>query len=121
MNLRIGRNIFVLLVALSVAMLPAAIGAASATTNGKTMDASVSATMPDCDHHHHVGPSDTTQKAIDDGACMANCTLACFGFPTPRFSSLTFLLATSTVLKAVRTNTHISSRVGNTPFRPPRS
>ena len=116
MTLRIGRTIFVVLVALSVATLPAAIGFAAGS---KTMEVSVSETMPDCDHHNM--PSGKTQKTMDDGACMAACAVACFGFTATGFSGVAFPTPISTALKLVRTSDDVSSRMGNLPFRPPRS
>jgi hypothetical protein len=118
MTLRIGRSIFVVLVALSVATLPAAVGFAA---GGKTMEMSASETMPDCDHHHHNVPGGKTQKTADDGACMAACAVACFGFTAIGFSSIAFLSPISTAPKFIRTSDNVSSRMGNLPFRPPRS
>jgi hypothetical protein len=113
-----GRTIFVVLVALSVATLPAALGFAAGS---KTMEVVVSETMPDCDHHHHKLPSDKTQKTTGDGACMAACAIACLGFTATEFSDITFSSPLSTAPKFIRTSDNVSSQIGNLPFRPPRA
>lgn len=119
MTIRIGRTIFVLLVALSVATLPAAVGFAAGS---KTMEVSVSDTTPDCDHrHHHNAPSDQTQKTTHDDACLTACAVACFGFSATEFPGIAFPSPISTALKLVRTSDRVSSQIGNLPFRPPRS
>jgi hypothetical protein len=116
--MRIGRTIFTVLVALSVATLPAAIGfAAGATT---AMEISASPAMPDCDHHHNA-PGGKTQKSMDDGACMAACALNCFNVMAAASSAIAFSPPASAALKPVRTSGNISSLMGIPPFRPPRS
>ena len=117
MTMRFNRIILVAVLALSVATLPSAIGFAA---GGKSMELSASTTMPDCDHHHHNVPSDQTQKTTDDGACMAACAVACFGFTATELASFTLPLPLSSALKLVRTSDKVSSRMGNLPFRPPR-
>jgi hypothetical protein len=118
MHIHIGRIIFAVLVALSVATLPAANGFAAGMTPAMEMSASI--TMPDCDHHH-AAPSNKTQKTGDDCGCMAACALTCFSFTATGFSGIAFSSPASAALKPVRTNTHVSSRMGSPPFRPPRA
>jgi hypothetical protein len=118
MTIRIGRTVFVVLVALSVATLPTAQGFAAAVTTATEM--SVSNAMPDCAHRHNV-PSDKTQKTTDNGACMAACAVACFGFTAIGYSGIAFQLPIGTTLNFVRTSDNISSRLGSLPFRPPRA
>lgn len=118
MNIRIGRIFFAVLVALSVATLPAANGFAAGMTPATELSASI--TMPNCDHHH-TAPSNKTQKTADDCGCMAACALTCFCFTATGFSGIAFSSPASTALKPVRTNTHVSSPMGNLPFRPPRA
>jgi hypothetical protein len=119
MNIRFGRAIFVLLIALSVATLPAALGFAAGS---KTLEVSGSTSIPDCDHRHHQNaPSDKKQKTTDDGACLAACAVACFGFTATGLSSITLSLPTSTAPKFIQTSDNVSSQIGNLPFRPPRS
>ena len=118
MTIRIGRTIFVAVLALSVAMLPAAVGFAANIT---TMEVAAAEMMPDCDHHHHNMLSDKTQKTSDVGGCMAACAGACFGFTPTGFSDIAFSSPAGTALKLVRTSDNVSSRMGNLPFRPPRA
>jgi len=118
MNIRIWRTIFVVLVALSVATLPAAVGFAACS---KSMEVSASETMPDCDHHGHNMPSDKTQKTTDDGACMGACAVACFGFTATAFSDIVFSSPISTAPRLIRTSDSVPSQMGNLPFRPPRA
>ena len=118
MNKRIGRTILAFVVALSVAMLPAAAGFAAVS---KTIDASVSEAMPDCEHHHHKLPSDQTQKTADDGACMAACALNCFSFTATTFSGIAFSSPASAALKPVYASSIFASQMGSPPFRPPRA
>ena len=117
MTLRIGRTIFAVLVGLSVATLPAAVGLASVAPSAAAMEVSAS----DCDHHHHTAPSDKTQKTADDSACMASCALHCFNFTATGFSGVVFSTTASAALKLVRTRSHVVSQMGNPPFRPPRA
>ena len=118
MNLRIGRTIVAVLVALSVATLPAATGfAAGATT---AMEISASQAMADCDHHH-AAPSDKTQKTADDGACMAACALNCFNFMAAAFSGIAFSSPASAALRPVHASSIFASQMGSPPFRPPRA
>jgi len=116
--MNIGRTIFVALIALSVATLPAAVGFAAGS---KTTEASMSETMPDCDYHRHALPSGQTQKAMDDSACMAVCALHCFSVTATDFSNIAFSSLSSAALKPVRMSGHASSLMGSPPFRPPRS
>jgi hypothetical protein len=117
MTMRIGRIIFVVLVGLSVATLPAALGFAA---GAPTMEMAASATMPDCDHQHHV-PGDPTQKTVHDCACMAACALKCFNFTALTFSGIIFSSPASAALMPVRASNAVSSRMGSPPFRPPRA
>jgi hypothetical protein len=112
------RAIFVLLIALSVATLPAAVGFAAAS---KTVEISASEPMPDCDHHRRNGPSDKTQKTVDDGACMASCAGACFGFTATEFSDIAFSSPLHLTPRFIRTSENISPPTDNLPFRPPRA
>jgi uncharacterized protein involved in copper resistance len=118
--MRIGRTIFAVLLALSVATLPAASGFAAASPTAHAAMAAVEA-MPDCDHHHHDAPGDKTKKTTDDRGCMAACALNCFNFTETVFSGIAFSPPASAALKPVRASTNISSLMGSPPFRPPRS
>ncbi len=118
MKIRIGQSILAIVVALSVATLPAAFGFAAGVTTATAISAV--ATLPDCDHRHNV-PSDDTQKTADDSACMAACALKCFNFTAIGLSGIAFSSPASTALKPVRTSDNLASRMGSPPFRPPRS
>ena len=117
MTIRIGRAIFVVLVSLSVATLPTAVGFAT-NMAPTTTEISASETMPDCDHHHNV-PSDKTQKTANDCACMAACALNCFNFTATGCSGIAYSPSASAAVKLVRTSSNVSSRMGSPPFRPP--
>jgi hypothetical protein len=117
MNRRIGQTILAIVVALSVAATPVAAGF---TTGGKALAPSVSADVPDCEHHHGQ-PNDTTPKSTDGCDCMAGCALKCFTTTVVSFSSLSFSLSPSVALKPVRMENKVASRMGSPPFRPPRS
>ena len=86
MNKRIGKTILAIIIALSVAILPAA---ASFATAEKAMQQAASATVPDCEHHHDQ-PNNTTQKSTDGCDSMAGCALKCFTTAVVSFSSLVF-------------------------------
>jgi hypothetical protein len=117
--MRIGRTIIAILISLSVATLPAAVGFAASVPSATEMSAS--AAMPDCEHHRHAAPADKTQKTADDPACMAACALHCFNFTATVFSDIAFSSPASAALKPVRTSGIFASRMGSPPFRPPRA
>ena len=117
MTLRIGRTIFAVLVGLSVATLPAAVGLASVAPSAAATEVSAS----DCDHHHHTAPSDRTQKTADDCACMAACALKGFSLAGVTFSGIVFASPASTALKLVRASNNVFAQMGSPPFRPPRA
>jgi hypothetical protein len=117
--MRIGRTIVAVLVALSVATLPAAIGfAAGATT---AMEISASPAMPDCDHHHHNAPGGKTQKSMDDCASMAGCALKCFNFTGTILAGIAYSSSAGAALKPVHASSIFVLQMGSPPFRPPRA
>lgn len=117
-SIRIARTIFVALLAVAIATLPATLGFAAGASMAS--DVTVTQAMPDCDHHHSA-PSGPTQKTADHGACMAACALACFGFTATHVSGIAYSVPASAALKPVRASTAISSLMGSPPFRPPRA
>jgi len=117
MNKRIGRAILAVVIALSVAILPATAGFAA---GGNTAEVSASARAPDCDHHHDI-PNNTTQKSTDGCDSMAGCALKCFNITVVSFSSLTISSSPSVALDPVRMESKVTARMGNPPFRPPRA
>jgi hypothetical protein len=134
--MRIGRTILALLIALSVAMLPAAAGAgsrssASADMSGSDMSATdmpssdmsatdmaamdMSAMEGDC-CPHKANPCD---KA-NDCATMAACALKCFSFAGAAWSVITFP-ASFANLAIPFGDGPPPSQTGSPPFRPPRA
>jgi hypothetical protein len=119
MTLRLGRTILAIVVGLSVAILPAAAGFA---TSAAMTEMSVSAGMPDCDHHHHhTAPSDKTQKTANCCADMATCAFNCFNFTATVCSDITFSSSACTALKPVRAADKLPVQIAGAPFRPPRA
>jgi len=118
----IARTILALLIAVSLAVLPAAghagvmvkAGGASAMDHVATHDMSAMDDMDCCPHKTHPA-----HKAIDDCASMAGCVL-CFGFlrPTP-YEIVSPVVITSTMV-AFATDP-IDSQPAHPPFRPPRA
>ena len=118
---RIARSIFVALLAVALATLPATVGFAASVT--AATDMSVTQAMPDCDHHQHQhqAPSKQSQKSADHAACMAACAAICFGFTAFDVSGIAYAAPAGAALKPLRASTAISSLMGSPPFRPPRA
>jgi hypothetical protein len=118
---RIVRSIFVVLLAVAIAMLPASMGVATALPATSGIAAAAQA-MPDCEQHHHrdKAPSKQTQKTADHGACVVSCAL-CFGFVGADVTTIAYAVIPGTALKPARTQDDISSLMGLPPFRPPRT
>jgi hypothetical protein len=111
--MRLGRTIVALLVALSVALLPVAGGAAFAA---KSADISASEPLHDgCDR----GVPDDASKAVNDCASMAACAAKCFNYAGTVLSDGT-ILAIGPTLHPVGDSGLVVSQIGNPPFRPPR-
>jgi hypothetical protein len=109
----IARTIFAVLIGVSVAMLPAATGAAFKLnpTDMTAISDMVSEPMGDCCPH----PCD---KAVDDCLSMAAC--ACFGFATTSFSQLVYPFVLASMMPAFAGGV-FHSQTGHPPFRPPRA
>jgi hypothetical protein len=107
-----GRTILALLIALSVALLPAAGGAGIKSPAPAGM--SVMEDMPDCCPHN----ANPCQKGMDDCAAMATCALKCFSFAGIS-SIVVFPLAFVRMTASFAANP-FSSQTGSPPFRPPR-
>jgi hypothetical protein len=124
-----GRRILVLLLAVALAMLPAAGHAGfaflaadpamtdtSAMHHGSAMhhhDAAMG-DMADCCPHKHHG----SHKAVDDCASMAGCIL-CVGFLVPTDSTLISPVPLTGAAVSFA-SVPLPSQIGSTPFRPPR-
>ena len=119
MTNRIVRSIFVALLAVAIATLPAAVGFAASV--GAATDMSATQAMPDCDHHRHNAPADQTQKSADHAACMAACAAICFGFTATDVTGIAYAAPVSAALKPLRTSAALFSLMGSPPFRPPRA
>jgi hypothetical protein len=117
--MNIGRTILVLLVALSVAMLPAAAGlniAVKSTDMAETADmADVTemAAMEDMDCCPHKA------KRCDDCSSMATCPLTHFGFFATSASDIIFPSVMASLSPLSGANA-FHPQEGSPPFRPPR-
>lgn len=101
------------LIALSVAILPAAGDFAFAATS----DAAVSTVDHDCEHHH--GSCDDHSKAMDDCLSVAGCAAKCFNFVGNLVSGPAFVPVGAIVLTLAASQV-VASEIGIPPFRPPR-
>jgi hypothetical protein len=111
------RTIVVLLVALSIAILPAARAGAFASQTAN--DAAVSETMAGCCHHADV-PCDHAPKPMNDCPSMAACAAMCLGISLPAFAQFVVspLMADPQPLVASKA---LPPQAASPPFRPPRS
>jgi hypothetical protein len=117
--MHIPRTVLAPLIALSVAMLPAAGGAAVKSMDmGDMAEMSDMAAMEDMDCcPHQTIPSD---KSMDGCACLAMCALNCFSFSAAASSPVVFPSRASKLTPAFEVNS-FSSLAGSPPFRPPRA
>jgi len=114
--MRIARPILAFLIALSVAVLPAAghVGMHLKSMDMADMtDMSAMDDMACCPHK-----SDPANKAIDDCASMAGCIL-CFGFLGPAPSDVVSPIFAPRAVVAFVTK-RLDSQPTHPPFRPPR-
>jgi hypothetical protein len=107
-----GRAILALLIALAVALLPAASGAGVKSPAPAGMSAMED--MPDCCPHK----ADPCEEAMDDCGAMASCALKCFSFIGTSSIIVFPSIARMTVSFAANP---FSSQTGTPPFRPPRA
>ena len=110
----IGRTVLALLVALSVAMLPAAAGAGVSVKSPAKADMSAMEDMHDC-----CPKANPCDKAMDDCGTMATCALKCFSFAGTSSSIITFPASFAKMTAPFAANP-FSSQTGTPPFRPPR-
>jgi hypothetical protein len=113
--MNIARTIIAFLIALSVAILPAA---ASAGVSVKSLEAAGISTMedmPDCCPHK----ANACEKGMDDCASMATCAVKCFSF----VGTSSIIVFPSTFVKVADSLAAdaLSSQTGSPPFRPPRA
>jgi hypothetical protein len=111
--MNIGRTILALLIALSVAMLPAATGTNIAVKSTDVTEMADMAAMEDMDCCPHKA------KLCDDCSSMATCPLTCFGFSATSSSNVIFpsLVVTLSLLPGANA---FHPQEGSPPFRPPR-
>ena len=110
----IGRTILALLVALSVALLPAAAGAGVSVKSPAQADMSAMEDMHDC-----CPKANPCDKALDDCGTMATCALKCFSFAAT-LSSIIAFPAVFAKIPGLIDDQLFSSQRSNPPFRPPR-
>ena len=114
--MRICRTIFALVIALSVATLPAAGAAAmiATTADASMSEPMLSEPMVDCDHHGMP-----CHKGMNDCESMATCALKCFNFSGTSFSILSFPIALKNS-EPVLADSGFHPQTSSPPFRPPR-
>ena len=112
--MNVGRTILALLVAFSVAMLPAAGGAGVSSKSPAPAGMAAMEDMSDC-CPHKVSPC---EKAMDDCGAMATCAHKCFSF-LGTSAVIVFPSAFAKVTASFAANP-FSSQAGSPPFRPPR-
>ena len=119
------RTILALLIAMSVAILPAA---GAAPFKLKSQDATeMSASEPMYDEPMHDEPmhdccppaANPCDRAMDDCGTMATCALKCFSYSTGASSPLSFPLTLASVMPLFESS-DFHSQTGSPPFRPPR-
>ena len=113
--MNIARTIVVFLIALSVAILPAARSAAVSVKSPEAAGISMTEDMPDCCPHK----ANPCEKAMDDCGAMATCALKCFSF-LGTSAAIVFPSAFSKMTASFVANP-FSSQAGSPPFRPPRA
>jgi hypothetical protein len=111
----IARTIVTLLIALSVAILPAAASAGVSVKSPEAAGISMTEDMPDCCPHK----ANPCEKATDDCAAMATCALKCFSF-SGTSAVIVFPSAFAKMTASFAANP-FSSQAGSPPFRPPRA
>jgi hypothetical protein len=109
----IGRTILALLIALSVAMLPAAVGSGLGI---KSADMTEMSSMEDMDCcPHKANPCDQ----MDGCTSMAACALHCFSFLGSASLPFAYPLALANRMPVLQDG-NIHSQTSSPPFRPPR-
>jgi hypothetical protein len=111
----IARTIVTLLIALSVAILPAAASAGMSVKSLEAAGISTTEDMPDCCPHK----ANPCEKAMDNCGSMATCALKCFSFVGT--SSIIVFPSTFAKMTASFAANPLSSQAGTPPFRPPRA
>lgn len=115
----IARTILAAVIAVSVAVMPAAAGAVAAA--GASRDAFVgtadSAMPVDCAHHN--SPADRGSKGADDCGSLAACAVKCFNYVGSVVPGIATTPKASRLLPVVAVGC-VASNIAAPPFRPPR-
>jgi hypothetical protein len=119
--MRIGRTILALLIALSVALLPAAAGAGVSSKSPDQADMSMTEDMSVTEDMHDCCPpkANPCDHAMDDCGSMATCVLKCFSVAGTSSSIIVFPTTFAKMIAPLERNP-FSSQTGAPPFRPPR-
>jgi hypothetical protein len=112
--MKVVRIVLALLVALSVAVLPAAGGVGAVAKSTEMADTAAMDDMDCCPHK--ANPCD---KAMDGCSSMATCVLKCFTFSGTAASTVIFASHGAQLSPAFGAN-RFNSQTGSPPFRPPR-
>jgi hypothetical protein len=111
----LARTILAIVIALSVAALPATAGCISVA---KSAPQTVQSAMPDdCDHHG--SPPAHGSKGMDDCASMGLCAIKCFNYAGTVLPHVV-LAPTRSAPQPVAASDLVVSQIGSPPFRPPR-
>jgi hypothetical protein len=110
----IARTILALLIALSLAVLPAASGAGPALKSTAAVKMVAIGDMDCCPHK--ATPCD---EAMDGCAAMATCALKCFSFAGGSFLPLVYPVTLADWMPPLQGG-DFQSQTSNPPFRPPR-
>jgi len=107
------RTLAALLIALSVALLPASLGAGRALASAGS---AMTMAMDDC----CPTPDEPCDKNVNDCAFMAACVLKSFNFAVQEVAG-TVLPLFQTLALALAASTDLPSHSGSPPLHPPRS
>lgn len=113
-DMHLARAIFVLVVALSLAMLPAAGAFASVAKHGSS---AVSESMSDC--AHHSGQDRSNDKA-DHTSCAVACAGMCWGQSNAAAYPVQFTLLGGSPIPQIVSDDATGPHDASPPFRPPR-
>ena len=111
----VGRTILAVVVAVSVAWLPAATGASVQLKSTDMTEMSASEPMDDC-CPHAVMPCD---KAMGDCASMAACMVNCLSYAGGMSSPLVYPVQLAALMPRFESGV-LHSHTSSPPFRPPR-
>jgi hypothetical protein len=114
------RTIWALLIAASVALLPAAGAAAFKLKSQDATEMSAGESMHDGPMHDCCPPAaNPCDKAMNDCGTMATCAMKCFSSSAVASSPLSFPLELAGVMSPFESS-DFHSQTGSPPFRPPR-